>query len=359
MPEPTWQCSACSTFNAADETACTVCDTARREAEKKPAPAKPSRPKPSPPPARTTPTKRTPSSRSTPAKRTPAPRKTTPKRKPATKRTDPPGRTPPTRTTSGASGRRPSDAESLTDILASLEWECPNCGLDVVGTTLCRVCRTTWKPSFSTTLPSPSRVPRTRSASPGVRTTSSSGRAWGPILDDPVTPTPPKPPPHEATRGEIIAGCGCLIVIAATVITLIVLLIVNWGSVISFFTGSDSDSADPKPTASASGPCPKQLADQLPKGSADGARLVAAYSREGDNEERYAFCRTTKGKYYYFFQKNSGARYDSPSPAKKTKDGYSLSVPPNSFRFRNGEITAYANGKESWKEALVPEASIK
>ncbi|RII14983.1 hypothetical protein DSC45_18990 [Streptomyces sp. YIM 130001] len=366
MPESTWQCSACSTFNDPGDAACSVCDTSRVEAEKRP-PAKPTRPKPSPTPSRTTPAKstppRTPAPRKATPKRTPAPPskrtpaskppgKRTPAPKPATKRTDPPKRTSPGRTSSGAGAGRSSDSDSLSEILASLEWECPTCVRTVVGTNVCRFCHTVWTPALTSSL-----FP----ASSGASRASSSGRSWGPITTGSAAPvyTPVRPPTHEATRGEVVAGCGCLIVIAATVITLVVLLIVNWGSVISFFTGSDSDTSSPKPAPSASGPCPKQLASQLPKGSTDGARLVAAYSREGDNKERYAFCRTTQGKYFYFFQKKSDVPYGKPTLAKKTKDGYSLTIAPSSFRFRDGEITAYENGKESWKEKLIPESSTK
>ncbi|WP_192583609.1 hypothetical protein [Streptomyces albicerus] len=137
------------------------------------------------------------------------------------------------------------------------------------------------------------------------------------------------------------------------VITLIVLLILNWSSIVSYVKGSDS--SKPSPTPSASGPCPKQLAAKLPEGS--GAKLVAAYSRE-TGDERYAFCRTKEEKLFLFLKQEGGKSYLSPMPAEESKSGYLVRVLPASYRFRDGEITAYQDGKEVWKEKLVPESSV-
>ncbi|MET9829670.1 hypothetical protein ABZ078_10200 [Streptomyces sp. NPDC006385] len=156
-----------------------------------------------------------------------------------------------------------------------------------------------------------------------------------------------------------MAGCGCILFLAAVVVTLVVLLILNWSKVTSFVTGSDSSesSATPSPTVSASGPCPKELAAMLPKGSSSGSRLVAAYSRE-NVKDRYAFCRTKAGKVYYFFAKKAGASYGRPTAAVKSAGGYLVRFPDSSFRFRDGEVTAYdKDDKETWKEKLIPEAS--
>jgi hypothetical protein len=151
------------------------------------------------------------------------------------------------------------------------------------------------------------------------------------------------------------AGCGCLLFIAAAIITPIVLLILHWSTVTSFVTGSDS--SKPAPTASASGPCPKPMAEMLPEGT--GARLVAAYSRD-DLEERYAFCRTTAGKVFYFARAKEGEPYGDPTEARESEGGYVVDFMPQgtSYHFRDGGVTAYdEDGKEIWEGKLVPEAT--
>ncbi|OWA03819.1 hypothetical protein B9W62_26510 [Streptomyces sp. CS113] len=153
----------------------------------------------------------------------------------------------------------------------------------------------------------------------------------------------------------MVAGCGCLLFLAAVVITPIVLLILNWSAVTSFVTGADS--SKPSPAPSASGPCPKPMAEMLPAGT--GARLVAAYSRD-DLEERYAFCRTTAGKVFYFARMKDGEPYGDPTEARKSENGYVVDFVPQgtSYHFRDGEVAAYdEDGKEIWTGELVPEAT--
>ncbi len=224
--------------------------------------------------------------------------------------------------------------------VTGLGWVCPNCGHRVVAYFTCDVCHTGWTPEATTT----------------VRGRPLTGTTPRP------TPTPdyPRPTPREPTSGEIVAGCGCILFIAATAVTLVVLLILNWSTVTSFLTGAGSSkgSPTPSPTVSASGPCPKALAAMLPKGTAPGARLVAAYSRE-NVKDRYAFCRTKAGKVYYFMAKKTGASYGRPTVATRSGTGYLVRFPDSSFRFRELEVTAYdKDDKELWKEKLTPEAAV-
>ncbi|MCF1599100.1 hypothetical protein [Streptomyces muensis] len=223
--------------------------------------------------------------------------------------------------------------------LAGLGWVCPNCGHRIVGYLTCDLCYTAWTPEATTT----------------VRGRPLSGTTPRPV----PTPAYRKPTSREPTPGEVVAGCGCILFIAAALVTLVVLLILNWSTVTSFLTGSGSSkgSATPSPTVSASGPCPKELAAMLPKGTAPGARLVAAYSRE-NVKDRYAFCRTKAGKLYYFMAKKTGASYGRPTVAVKSGTGYLVRFPDSSFRFRDLEVTAYdEDDKELWKEKLTAEAT--
>ncbi|MFE6619424.1 hypothetical protein [Streptomyces sp. NPDC057740] len=231
-----------------------------------------------------------------------------------------------------------------------LDWECPVCGHDVLARVSCDVCGTIWTRDVRSTL---GGVPLDGS---GLRSSPGS-RGGGLYFGGPL---PPKPIPREPTRGEVVAGCGCILFIAATVVTLVVLLILNWSTVTSFLTGADSSkgSATPSPTVSASGPCPKELAAMLPKGTAPGARLVAAYSRE-NVKDRYAFCRTKAGKVYYFMAKKTGASYGRPTVATRSGTGYLVRFPDSGFRFRDLELTAYdKDDKELWKEKLTAEATV-
>ncbi|MFE9703550.1 hypothetical protein [Streptomyces sp. NPDC005930] len=170
-----------------------------------------------------------------------------------------------------------------------------------------------------------------------------------------TTPAPVRTPPGEATRGEVVAGCGCLLFLAAAIITPIVLLVLHWSTVTSFVTGSGS--SDPSPAPSASGPCPAAMAALLPEGT--GARLVAAYSRD-TLEERYAFCRTEAGKVFFFARAKEGEPYGTPTEATESEDGYVVDFMPQgtSYHFRDGHVVAYdEDGEELWKGELVPEAS--
>lgn len=352
MTGPTWQCSDCDTYNDAAVRVCDLCEMPRREAAAPKAVPAPKGGEPRKTPAKKTPAKKTPTKK-TPAKKTPAkkaPAKTTPAKKTALAGKEaflPSGARPPTRT--APSRARPA--------MPGLDWECPVCLHDVVGRVTCDVCGTLWTRDTRTTLhgrPLPGSPTRTR---PGDPVRPSSPLTGGPAFGDPLRP---RPIPREPTRGEVAAGCGCILFIAAAVVTLIVMLVLNWSTVTSFLTGSDSSkgSATPSPTVSASGPCPKELAAMLPKGSVSGARLVAAYSRD-NVKDRYAFCRTKAGKVYYFFAKEAGERYGRPTAAEKSGTGYLVRFPDSSFRFRDLEVTAYdKDDKELWKEKLTPEATV-
>ncbi|GHH07380.1 hypothetical protein [Streptomyces lanatus] len=332
MSGRTWQCSDCDTFNDAAARVCDVCDTPRREKVPEAAP-EPKRPTPrSMPPRKTPPPPKRSTARTPPAKKTSPARKTAPAKKTA------PARKPPAPT--GLTGSRYT--------VSGMGWVCPNCGDRVAGSFTCDTCYTGWTPEATTTV----------HGKPLTLTGSLSRPA--PTSPRPSTPEFPKPTPREPTRGEILAGCGCLLFLASVVVTLVVLLILNWSTVTSFLTGSDSSkgSAKPSPMVSASGPCPKELAALLPKGSASGSRLVAAYSRE-NVKDRYAFCRTTAGKVFYFFAKKTGEPYGSPTEAVKSGTGYLVRFPDSSFRFRDLEVTAYdKDDKELWKEGLTPEAAV-
>lgn len=208
---------------------------------------------------------------------------------------------------------------------------CPVCHHYVVEEIRCDRCGTLWSRTTTTTR-DPARPHAGRS--PGATR--------------PIAPEP--------TRGEILTACGCLLFLLAAVVTLVVLLIVNWSSVTSFVTGSD---AEPAPTPTWGGPCPKQLTEKIPEGA--GATLVAAYSRE-DLEERYAFCRTKAGKVYYFFKQKNGTPYDNPSEVKASDGGYVVDFYPQktSYHFRDSELTAYdEDGKELWNGDLVPEETVE
>lgn len=325
MTGPTWQCSDCDTFNDAAARVCDVCETPRRAATAPKTAPGPTGGEPKKTPPEKTPPRKTPPKRS-PARTPPARKRTPPAEKAA------PVRKPPLRTGIDLVGARSP--------VAGLGWVCPNCGHRVVGYLTCDLCYTGWTPEATTT----------------VRGRPLSGSTPRPS----PTPDYPRPTPREPTRGEVVAGCGCILFIAATVVTLVVLLILNWSTVTSFVTGSGSSkgSATPSPTVSASGPCPKELAAMLPKGTAPGVRLIAAYSRD-NVKDRYAFCRTKAGKVYYFMAKKSGASYGRPTAAVKSGTGYLVRFPDSSFRFRDLEVTAYdKDDKELWKEKLTPEAAV-
>lgn len=302
MAGPTWQCSDCDTYNGAAVRVCHVCETPRA-AKRRDAPEPPAGKKAVP---KTPATKRAPATKKAAAttKKAATTRRPPAAKKPAAavKRT-PVTKPPPT------SGRRtPPDLRS--------------------GTT-------------------------TGPGSPAVRGSAAPPLAMEALFGSSTAPV--RTPPREATRGELVAGCGCLLFLAAVIITPIVLLILNWSAVTSFVTGSDS--SKPSPTASASGPCPKPMAETLPEGT--GARLVAAYSRD-DLEERYAFCRTTAGKIFYFARMKDGEPYGDPTEARKAENGYVVDFMPQgtSYHFRDGEVAAYdEDGKEIWTGELIPEAS--
>ncbi|QOV37711.1 hypothetical protein IM697_04615 [Streptomyces ferrugineus] len=311
MTGPTWRCSDCDTYNDAAVRVCDLCETPRREATAPRA-----------------------ASGAASGPKSGEPRKP-PVKKPPVKK--PPVKKPPARTGTGATGSR--------SVLSELDWVCAACGHRVAGRINCDACGTLWTPEVTTIVHGDPLY--------------GSFRLPSSPPDDLVDSLLPKPTPREPTRGEVAAGCGCLLFLASVVVTLIVLLILNWSTVTSFLTGSDSSegSAKPSPTVSASGPCPKELAAMLPKGSASGARLVAAYSRD-NVKDRYAFCRTEAGKVYYFFAKRAGERYGRPTAAEKSGTGYLVRFSNSSFRFRDLEVTAYdKGGKELWKEELTPEAS--
>ncbi|MET7319639.1 hypothetical protein [Streptomyces sp. NPDC005549] len=326
---PTWQCSDCDTYNDAAVPVCHVCETpraavradasgppARKEAvPKKTAAAK----KPSP--------KKTAAAKRAAATRKPAAAKksATPKRTPLTELPVTGGRRTPPRFDATGTG---------SPAVRGLVWECPLCAHRVVDGLRCDRCGTRWSVAAKL-LPKETRF----------REEALFG----------TSPAPVRTPPGEATRGELVAGCGCLLFIAAAIVTPIVLLILHWSTVTSFVTGSDS--SKPAPTASASGPCPKPMAEMLPEGS--GARLVAAYSRD-DLEERYAFCRTTSGKVFYFARMKDGETYGDPTEARASENGYVVDFLPQGTRYRFGtsEVTAYdEDGKEIWKGELIPEAT--
>lgn len=308
MTGPTWQCSDCDTFNGAGARVCTVCDTPRGASE--------------PPPGR----------KPTAAKKTTTPKKKTtaaPKKPPPAKKTAPAKKAPATGTPAAGT----VVGTPLPRLHApGLEWMCPVCHRHVVEEIRCDTCGTLWSRATTTTRsPVHGGAPR----APGT-----------------VRPTAPEP-----TRGEIATACGCLLFLAAAVVTLIVLLIVNWSSVTSFVTGSDS--SEPSPAPSWGGPCPKQLTEMIPEGA--GATLVAAYSRE-DLEERYAFCRARSGKTYYFFKPKNGEPYGNPTEVKRSEGAYVVDFFPQktSYRFGDGELKAYdEDGKEVWNGDLVPEATVE
>lgn len=329
MAGPTWQCSDCDTYNDAAVRACHVCETPRAAARKH---------APEPPPRKTAAPKKT-APKKTPAKKA-APKKAVPKKavpkKTAAKKA-PAARPPVTR-----AGTTPRDlgfdvTGTGSPVLRGLAWECPVCGHRVIDSMRCERCLTRWSVT--------------------ARTTFHEDPLFASTPVPAFTSTPVRTPPREATRGEMVAGCGCLLFIAAAIITPIVLLILNWSTVTSFVTGSDS--SKPAPTASASGPCPTAMAAVLPEGT--GARLVAAYSRD-DLEERYAFCRTKAGKVFFFARAKDGEPYGNPTEARESDHGYVVDFEPQgtSYHFRGGDLTAYdAKGKEMWKGDLVPEASTE
>lgn len=228
MAGPTWQCSDCDTYNDAAVRVCHVCETPRA-AVRRDAPEPPAGKKAAP--------------------KTPAT-----KRAPATKKAAPTRRPP--------AATKPAAAVKRTPVTKS-------------------------PPTSGRRTPPDLRSGMTGPSSPTVRGSAAPPLAMEALFGSSTAPV--RTPPREATRGELVAGCGCLLFLAAVVIIPIVLLILNWSAVTSFVTGSVS--SKPAPTASASGPCPKPMAEMLPEGT--GARLVAAYSRD-DLEERYAFCRTTE-----------------------------------------------------------------
>ncbi|MFB7650552.1 MULTISPECIES: hypothetical protein [unclassified Streptomyces] len=322
---PTWQCSDCDTYNDAGVPVCHVCETPRaairRAAPEPPSPRKAV-------PRKAVSKKAAATKRAAAAKKTAPAKKSVPAKKSATAKRAPVTELPVT------GGRRTSldmrfDATGTgSPTVRGLVWGCPLCAHRVVDRLRCDRCGTRWSTAAT------------------------------PLLEDTLfgsTPLPVRTPPREATRGELVAGCGCLLLIAAVIITPIVLLILNWSTVTSFVTGSDS--SKPSPAPSASGPCPKPMAERLPEGS--GARLVAAYSRD-DLEERYAFCRTKTGKVFYFASMGDGESYGAPTEARKSENGYVVNFKPQgtSYHFQDGEVTAYdEDGKETWKGELVPEAT--
>lgn len=323
MAGPTWQCSDCDTYNDAAERTCHVCETPR-SAVRRDAPEPPAAKKAAPrKPAGT--------KKAVPAKKAAGARKAAPKKTTAAKKSTP-ARKASTAGKSAAAKRTP--AHLRLDVTGTggptvpgLAWECPVCSYRVVDSITCDRCGALW---------------------------SATARSLHEAALAASGPAPVRPPPREATRGEMVAGCGCLLFIAAVIITPIVLLILNWSTVTSFVTGSDS--SKPSPTASASGPCPKPMAEMLPGGS--GARLVAAYSRD-DLEERYAFCRTTSGEVFYFARMKDGEPYGDPTEVRESEGGYVVDFMPQgtSYHFRGGEVTAYdEDGKELWKGELIPEA---
>ncbi|WP_159029135.1 hypothetical protein [Streptomyces viridochromogenes] len=300
MTGPTWRCSDCDTYNDAGLRVCHLCEMPRGAAASRPV-------------------------------------------------AEPPAKKPPVTSGTGGPARTRTGVAASGPTASALDWECPACAHYVVGRVSCDACGMVWTPDARTTVRG-----RPRSGST-LRTPPARSDALR--FADPVHP---RPTPREPTRGEVVAGCGCVLFLAAAVVTLIALLILNWSTVTSFLTGSDTSksSATPSPTVSASGPCPKELAAMLPKGSAAGARLVAAYSRE-NVKDRYAFCRTAEGKVYYFFAKKAGASYGRPTAAEKSGTGYLVRFPDSAFRFRDLEVTAYdEDDKELWKEKLTPEAAI-
>ncbi|WP_159327386.1 hypothetical protein [Streptomyces tendae] len=296
---PTWQCSDCDTYNDAAVRVCHVCETPRA-AIRRDAPEPPAGKKAVP---------KTPATKRAPATKKAAPtKKATPTRRPpAAKKSAAAKRTPVTESPSTSGRRTPPDR----------------------------------------------RPGMTGPSSPTVRGGAAPPLAMEALFGSSTAPV--RTPTREATRGELVAGCGCLLFLAAVVIVPIVLLILNWSAVTSFVTGSDS--SKPSPTASASGPCPEPMAEMLPEGA--GARLVAAYSRD-DLEERYAFCRTTAGKVFYFARMKDGEPYGDPTEARQSENGYVVDFMPQgtSYHFRDGEVAAYdEDGKEIWTGELVPEAS--
>ncbi|MET9353564.1 hypothetical protein ABZY14_11260 [Streptomyces sp. NPDC006617] len=326
---PTWQCSDCDTYNDAAVRVCDVCETPRaaKTVPKKAAPKKAAPKKAAP--------KRPVPKKAAAAKKPAAAKKAAATRKPAATRKSAPAKRAPVTDLPATGGRRtpPGMRVDVTGTgsptVPGLVWECPLCAHRVVGAMRCDRCGTRWSIAAKS-LPEEALF----------------GSA----------PVPVRTPPREATRGELVAGCGCLLFLAAAIITPIVLLILNWSAVTSFVTGSDS--SKPSPAPSASGPCPKPMAEMLPEGS--GARLVAAYSRD-DLEERYAFCRTGSGKVFYFARMKDGEPYGDPTQARESEQGYVVDFRPQgtSYHFRDGEVTAYdEDGKEIWQGELVPEATV-
>jgi hypothetical protein len=166
--------------------------------------------------------------------------------------------------------------------------------------------------------------------------------------------SPAKPPERpEPTRAEIVAGCGCLLFLAAAAVTLIVLLVINWSSIVSAVT-----SLGPSDDSNADGPCPTRLTELMPgDGGREGTELVAVYRREGtDPDEEYTLCRA-RSLEVYFFSKAVGESYADATEAQRIDGGYRVSLPPYTYHFVGDEMTMYENGNWQWEEELTPRSS--
>lgn len=336
MTAATWQCPACDTYNAARAAACTVCETAKPAAPV----ARPAAVARATPARKPTPTAGKPAAPRKPA----AARKPTPPAKPA------PGRD---RVTSLASMRVSKDLAALMPDLFHPDGTPRR---DLTGTTgkpyedaLARLLAGATPPEhLAAYVPTPAkRATAPKSTAPKRAATPAPART------SPATPAP------ELTPGETVFACGCLAVIVGALITGIVMLVLNWGSVWDFVTRHHGSHAAAAPTATVrpGTPCPKDLTALLPSGSADGAVLVAVYRSTAVDEE-YAFCAERSGDVYYFGRTIGVAFAGAGHPATRISGGYRVAYPDVSYEFHGTHLTAYADGKKKSDDPITPASSV-
>ncbi|MEK8170921.1 hypothetical protein NKH77_19195 [Streptomyces sp. M19] len=164
-------------------------------------------------------------------------------------------------------------------------------------------------------------------------------------------------PVPEPTPGDYALACGCLLFIVGVIIG-VIFLILNWSSVSGYFASlgrSDSPPRGPRrPSPRAALPHEDGVDDHRADGGGDGdgARLVAVYGREKPDEE-FTFCRTKKGKLFYF-ARTDGNPYGVPREAERAEGGYAVRFPPYRYRFSGTTVVGYKDGKEFWKATVIP-----
>jgi len=403
---PTWQCSACDTFNAPGAAVCVVCDTARGAG---PAPAASGKGTPAsgkapsarkPPAAGKTAAKKTAAAGKASAKKPPAPRKaaarkaTTARKTPAAGKPARPGKGTGTPLGSGRTAMPGSPVLPLGDDILS-DPAAPG-GIrvtpelaallpelfhadgtlkpavladdpDATFTDLAAGVLGTTPPATPRRAPARSKPARTTRTARTTRSTGTAGapRATATTEGDAAAG---EPPAREVTRADEILGCGCLLVLVGAVVTAIVLLVMNWSAVRGFFTpghhgrpaarATATASAKPTPTATvlAGTPCPAELTSLYAGGT--GATLVAVYER-ADPHEEYAFCEDRSGTLHYFGRTVGKPFAGTPDTAKRIPGGFEVVYPATgTFDFHNGVLTEYEKGKKKWDDALTSRSAL-